>query len=213
MDFLLSTQNLPFTGALAVIAAILLIEVFSQFFGTSILTDTDVDVDVDVDFDHHIDTDIHAGATLDSMFDFIGFGRIPFMAWVALFAGVFGIAGLVVNQTSFQIIGAALPWTLSVPAAIIITLPLVGRFARGIAKILPKDETSVITVEQLVGLDATVTYVPSEAGIGRGFAYDKHGTLHNITMWVLNPEAFSGVKTVRLEGLSEQGYFHVTPVG
>ncbi|MGH6782517.1 MAG: OB-fold-containig protein, partial [Sphingomonadaceae bacterium] len=52
--------------------------------------------------------------------------------------------------------GALLPGWIAAPAAGVAALPVTGLLARGLARILPQDETTAIDLGDLVGLSATI---------------------------------------------------------
>lgn len=217
-DFFLSDSNLPFTIALSVVAALFILEIIGLIIGFSIFGDSDADFDADVDgdFDHHLD---HAHADVDSgvfgtFVNWIGFGRLPVLAFVALFCGVFGIIGLILNQISTQTLGIYLNTSLAMAAAFVLTLPVVSRLTLFVARILPREESNAVELRDLLGREALIiqgnaTYETSASASCK----DMHGVLHHFSVRPVDPEAVLHERSkVRLENLSDQGFFYVSPI-
>lgn len=128
--------------------------------------DADFDADADAGFD---------------LLGWLGIGRLPLLMLLVLFLAIFGVLGLIAGQFAQDWTGAALtPW-IAVPGVAIVALPLTGLAARGLARILPRDFTTAVPLEVLVGTTAQI--VTGRARMGspaRARAQDGHGQVHYV---------------------------------
>lgn len=155
-----------------------------------------------------MDADI--GAEGPAWLDWLGVGRVPMLVLIVAFLASFGVIGLAGQQLVDALLGLTLtPW-VAVPAAVVIALPVTAMVARGLARILPQDETTAYPVEGLTGLVGTITV--GEARVGspaRASVRDPHGQRHNVLVEPIDPAIGFGegqqVILVRQEG----GHFRV----
>ncbi|QYJ94712.1 YqiJ family protein [Shewanella spartinae] len=163
MDFLLLTDNLPYSLALALVILLGLVEGFSMVFGLSLfglLDDlTPMEVDADVDTGVSGVTGVAGWLCLD---------RLPLLIWLVLALTSFAIAGFAINYLAISFHGA-LPAPLSIPLAIVLGAFSCRILGARLANLLPKNETSAVSVDELSGLVGVVTLgcarkgFPSEA--------------------------------------------------
>lgn len=163
IDFLGVPEVLPFTVALALMLMIGIVEVIG--LGASVV---------------HLDTDIdlHDGSNL---LGWLGFGAVPLLILLVIFLALFGLIGLIGQRVAVQVLGAPVtPW-LAAPAAAAATLPFLGVAARGAARIMPRDETTAVGRDSLIGRRATVTVGIARIGApARAVVRDEHGQPHNV---------------------------------
>lgn len=128
----------------------------------------------------HADVDLHADGDLDPL-GWLGVGRLPLLMVLVVFLALFGILGLMLQQTMQDWVGAPLnPW-IAVPVAGVAALPLTGLAARGLARILPRDFTTAVPLEILVGTGAQiVTGRATQGSPARARAEDPHGQVHYV---------------------------------
>lgn len=157
LEFLGASQNIAFVSAIVLMLMIGAVELI----GVGGAFDADSDVD---------------GGDLLS---WLGVGRLPLLMLIVVFLTLFGILGLIVQQISFDAIGALIsPW-IAVPAVAVASLPLTGLAARGLARILPRDHTTAVTLDALIGRRGSI--VTGRATIGspaRARVEDHHGQPH-----------------------------------
>ncbi|WP_221262604.1 YqiJ family protein [Sphingomonas kyeonggiensis] len=133
---------------------------------------------------HDMDADLHADLHGDLHFDFLswlGVGRLPLLMLIVIFLAIFGIGGLALQQLLRDWAAGPLPTLAAVPAVGIAALPVTGLAARLLAPILPRDFTTAVPLEVLVGTTARI--VTGRASIGspaRARAEDHHGQVHYI---------------------------------
>ena len=169
-DFLLQSENLVFTAALAFMLVIGLIQVAG-------LGDFSLDFDMDVNMDADVDID---GAG-DGMLALLGLGRLPMLMLLVLFLALFGCIGLGGQHFMQSLIGGPLsPW-LAIPGAAAAALPLTGLLARPLSRIIPQDETTAVSINTLVGRFAVIQTGTARTGSpARAKVTDVHGQSHYI---------------------------------
>lgn len=122
--------------------------------------------------------DFHADGDLLS---WLGVGRLPLLMLIVVFLTLFGVGGLILQQAMFDVTGAPLDAWIAVPAVALGSLPLTGLAARGLARILPRDHTTAVPLEALIGKSAQV--ITGRATLGspaRARAEDHHGQAHYV---------------------------------
>ena len=100
-----------------------------------------------------------------------------------IFLLCFSLLGLMAQSILQQVTGWLAPGWLAVPLIMLLSLPLV-RFCGGVLeRLMPKDETTAVTPESLIGRVATITLgtaryrYPAEARVK-----DQHGYSHYIQL-------------------------------
>ena len=164
IELLTAPANLPFSVVLIVMLLIGLIEAIG--LGASV-------AHLHVDVDAHVDG-------IDPL-AWLGVGRIPLLMVIVVFLAVFGLVGLTVQQLAAAFAGAPLsPW-LAGPAAAAAALPLTGFGARGLARVLPQDETTAVSLDTLVGKRGTITIGIARRGSpAQARVRDVHGQVHYV---------------------------------
>lgn len=182
IDFLSSPGVLPFSGALIGMVGILVIELLMLLVAglhlDSLLPDWDFDgdMDVDVDFDAGVPGDFHFGEWANS---WLHVGKVPMVVLLSLALGGFACGGFLVQGFASSIFGATLPLLIVVPVAIVFALVMVRYLARFFGRLMPKDETFVVSAEQFLGQVAVINQgtarfnMPAEAKL-----VDAHGQAH-----------------------------------
>ena len=165
-EFWLATENLPFAGAGFLLLGLMLL----QFNGL-----TDFAPDLDADMDGNVDA---AGAA-DGLLSFLGLGRLPLMIWLALFLLLFMVSGYVGQQVLQGMTGALLPPWFAGPLAALAAIPATAILARPLGSIMPKDETTAVSIDSLVGRFAVLGTGTARPGSpARAKVIDVHGHPH-----------------------------------
>lgn len=156
--FLFAPNNIIFVSAFALMLVIGLV----QALGLG--GDADLDLDADAD-----------------LLGWLGFGRLPLLALIALFLTLFSVIGLLGQQAAHDIFGAMLsPW-IAVPVAGVLALPATGLAARALAPLLPRDHSTAIPIDHLVGSHAVIVTGCACAGSpARARVQDHHGQYHYV---------------------------------
>lgn len=214
-DFLFDPANRFFLWGLALIAAVLVLEIIATVVGLSMMINHDVDVDIDHDMhvngSHDIEWDTGFSHTLSEV---TGFGKLPVMVFVVLFVGMFSVFGLATNAFLHFSFPYFMGVALSSLVSFLITVPVTGRIAGFIARILPRDESNAISMEDLLGREATIIVGVATNHINAtALVKDFYGVLHQVSVRTLEEGlAIPTKSTVRLEEHTDQGFFYVSPV-
>lgn len=161
LEFMLAPENLPFAVALVLMLMIGLVEAVGLGAGA-------------VQLDAHADVD-------GDLLAWMGVGRIPLLMAIVVLLALFGLVGITVQQLAAAFLGAPLSAWIAAPAALVLSLPLTGFAARGLARVLPQDETTAIPLDDLVGRRATVVVGTARIGSpARASVRDHHGQTHYV---------------------------------
>jgi hypothetical protein len=169
-DILLAPDVRPFAVAAAIMAVVGAIELLTTLVGFSI--SELVGNDVTVESDGH--------DALGGLFLWINAGRLPLLIFIVLALGVFSIEGFLLQGIAHGL-GMTLPAWIAGLAALAGTMPVVRTTSRGIARIIPRDETYAVSDADFVGKVATVSIGPLDQGLpGRVRLKDVFGNWHTV---------------------------------
>jgi hypothetical protein len=185
-DFLLAGPNLPFVGALVLmvlIGAVELAGLGGAFEG---------------DFDGDGDIDWAALAWLNA-------GRLPLLMLLVVFLMSFALVGLIGQRVVLGVTGRLLPVLAAAPMALIGGLALTRLGSRLLARVLPRDETTAVSRDALVGRTGVITTGVATAGSpAQARVRDGFGQSHYVMVEPAEPEATlaqgAGVKLTRRLG-------------
>ena len=142
------------------------------------------DFEIDAHADLHLDADVGPVGNFAGHIDLLGWlgiGRLPLMMLIVVFLAVFGITGLLGEQASHDLLGSLLPTPIAIPAALAAALPLTGVIARILQRILPRDETSAVPLDALVGRAARIVNGRASQGSpARARVEDTYGLAHYV---------------------------------
>ncbi|WP_173910254.1 YqiJ family protein [Acinetobacter sp. Marseille-Q1618] len=88
--------------------------------------------------------------------DWLYLGRIPVLIWLIIFLTVYALFGFAMQAMYFSFTQQYLAIWIAAPASLFLCMPLVRIVAATIAKILPKDETTAIRSDELIGRTALI---------------------------------------------------------
>ncbi|MDY7098205.1 MAG: YqiJ family protein [Pseudomonadota bacterium] len=194
---LLEAYNLPFLVALVALVFISL----AQIVGLGDLFDSgDAEIDFDVDADA-----ANSSGFVEGAFSLLGLGRVPFLIWLMLLLFVFSAIGVGGQATAVALFGAPLHTALAGVLAGIAALPVNGVLTRPLARLLPQDETSAVSLDSLVRRDAEIQIGTAKRGSpARSKVLDIFGHPHFVMVEPHDPDAALGegetVLLVRREG-------------
>lgn len=194
LEWLVAPGTIAFSAALVLMMLIGALEAVG--LGTS-----GVDLDLDTD---------------GGLLDWLGVGQVPLLALLVAFLAGFGGLGLAGQQAALMLTGTLLsPW-IAVPAALVAAVPATALLARGLARVLPRDETTAVDVEDLVGRAGTITVGRARAGSpARTRVLDPHGQPHHVLVEPNDPaqilEEGDTVLLVRREGERFRAILHASP--
>jgi len=197
-SFLASPAFQPFTIAGFVLIGVLAVEIVSTLFGTSVSALLDAAFDFDgAGIEGHqgleapASIEAHSGeagprgeiaqaqtGALATAFDWLNAGRVPLLVLIMAATANFAVSGMVMQILALNL-AAPLPVSAAVLIAIAATIPGTRWTSRLVARVMPRDETYVLTDGDLIGRVAVVTLGPVAAGAAaRGKVQDKYGNWH-----------------------------------
>lgn len=164
IESLTAPENLPFAVALILMVMIGLVEALGLGAGAA-----------------HLDADLDGPGDTPDVLGWLGVGRVPLLILLVVLLAWFGILGLALQQVATAMLGAPLPLLLATPLAALAALPVTGLTARGLARIMPQDETTAVSRDHLLGKRATVTVGSAARGSpARASVRDVHGQVHYV---------------------------------
>jgi Inner membrane protein YqiJ, N-terminal/Inner membrane protein YqiJ, OB-fold len=170
-DILLAPDVRPFAVAAAIMAALGGIELLTTLVGFSISEIFGKDV--------AIEADSHNG--LGGLLLWINAGRLPLLILIILAFGVFSIEGFLLQGIAHAA-GFAIPVAIATLIAIAGSIPVIRTTSRGIARIIPRDETYAVSDADFVGKVALVSVGPLDQGLpGRVRLKDVFGNWHTVS--------------------------------
>lgn len=161
---LFEPHNLPFAAALGVMLVLALV----QMFGLGDFGEADAEPGAEA-------------GTIDGLTTLLGIGRVPFTIWLALFLLLFAGLGLGIQELAESLTGGPLDALLASVFAGGAALPATAVMVRPLAAVLPQDESTAVTLDQLVGRRAHVTDGVARRGSpARARVVDMHGHPHHV---------------------------------
>jgi membrane protein implicated in regulation of membrane protease activity len=128
--------------------------------------------------DFALETESHSA--IGGLFLWVNAGRLPLLILMILALGVFAISGFLLQAVAHSV-GTAVPVTLAALAALAISLPAIRVTSRGIARIIPRDETYAVDEADFVGHVGEVSIGPLDQGLpGKVRLKDVFGNWHSL---------------------------------
>lgn len=189
--YFLATGSAPFTVALLVMFGLFLFELLALLKGLGINEAVDSFVIDNIDLP---DTDFgdlstglegssapDGGSMIGRLLAWLYVGKVPVLMVLVIFLTIFGLGGLMIQSGLRQTLGFALPSLIAVPAMLLISLPVVRWGAGGIARILPKDQTSAVSTASFIGKTAVIVGGNARNGIpAQARLVDRFRTTHYV---------------------------------
>jgi hypothetical protein len=173
-SFFFADQNGPFLVAVVVTLAIAAIEVLSLVLGLGLSGLID---DLLPDFD--ADTPEVETSLLGDALGWLNVGRVPLLILLLAFLGVFAAGGYALQLFLRGGLGFMLPSIVAAPLALVAAVPATRVISRGLARIMPREETYATGDEELVGRIAVITLGPvTRRTPGKAKVTDGHGNTH-----------------------------------
>jgi hypothetical protein len=169
-DLLLAPDVRPFAIAAGIMLALGGIELLTMLIGFSISEILGKDLAAEADSD----------SGLGGMFLWVNAGRLPLLILIILALGMFSIAGFFLQSLAHGV-GLSVPASIAALAAAALSLPAIRVTSRGIARIIPRDETYAVNEADFVGHVAEVSIGPLDQGLpGRVRLKDVFGNWHSL---------------------------------
>jgi hypothetical protein len=164
---LLAPHNLPFLLAFIALAVVAVVQV------------TGVADAIEGAGDFDVPDGLEPGGIGDGLTSLLGLGRVPLMVWLACLLFTFGTLGVIGQAAIAAMLGAPLPAGWAALAAGVAALPFNGITVRPLAAIMPKDETTAVTLDELVRRDAEIQIGTARPGSpARARVTDIYGQPH-----------------------------------
>jgi len=169
-DILLAPDVRPFAISAAIMLTLGGIELLTMIVGFSI---SEL-----IGKDFALETESHSA--IGGLFLWINAGRLPLLILMILALGMFAITGFLLQAIAHSV-GTAVPVALAALAAAAISLPAIRVTSRGIARIIPRDETYVVDEADFVGHVGEVSIGPLDQGLpGKVRLKDVFGNWHSV---------------------------------
>lgn len=183
LHFMTASANLPFTIALAMMALLTVLELLGYAFGASVSGLLDGWFDLDVNVGDVDGSELAAQSLADRFMGWIHFGKVPVLILLATFLVCYGLGGWIVQGTVLSLSGYMLPAWVAGPALLPVALSGVRIFGSGLARVLPKDETQVVSQQAMIGRVATLVLGTARQGAAaQARVRDLHGQTHYVML-------------------------------
>lgn len=183
LAMMLASENLAFSIALVLMLMIAVLEGVALLFGAglstaleNLLPETELAAHAEVG---HLDAD----SVLSRFLGWLRIGEVPLLMLLLVFLFCFGLLGLLLQQWLQSLTGWLAPGWLAIPVVLALSLPLV-RWGGGLLQaVMPRDETTAVGQDSLVGRIAVITLgtaryrYPAEARVR-----DQHGYTHYLQL-------------------------------
>ena len=157
---LLADYNLPFLIALIALVLISL----TQILG---LGDLFEGAEADIEFDVAPDALVEGAGSvgfMDGVVSLLGLGRVPFLIWLMLLMFVFAAIGVSGQQLALALLGAPFDPLAAAGLAGIAALPVNGALTRPLARLLPQDENSAVSLDTQESRDEEIRIGAAKRG-------------------------------------------------
>lgn len=171
MDAIIQPGTAPFWVALMVVAGLGLVELVSVLLGAS------VSGLIDDGIGHHAPGEHDAGL-LGGWMSWLNAGGVPILVLAVILLSAFAALGFAIQAVAAGAM-RPLPATLAAGLALAAAMPVTRWVSRGLARIIPRDETSAISQTDLIGLTGMVTIGPLDQGHpGTVRVKDRYDNIH-----------------------------------
>jgi hypothetical protein len=187
-DDVFAPHNAPFAVALGVMLVIGFVEGVSALLGVGVshwidahVPHPELHLEVPVDAPDGPQGHGHAPGVFSAVLGWFRVGKVPFLVLLIVACLFFGLSGLALQASAVALLGGPLPTWLASVAAVFITAPAVSLAARGIARVLPSDETEAVSRDTFVGRTAHLLAAGAAVGApAQAKLRDVHGRAHYV---------------------------------
>jgi hypothetical protein len=177
ISFLLASQNMPFTVALAVMLIIAFIEGASTLLGAGIFSFIDSLLpELDID-----SPDFESSGLFSKLLGWLRIGEVPAIMLLVIFLTAFGLIGLGLQSFAQKTLGSLLPGSFASIPAVLLGFPIVRLCGGILGKLMPKDETEAVAETSFIGRIAVITLGNASPGNpAEAKLRDKFGQAHYV---------------------------------
>jgi hypothetical protein len=124
---------------------------------------------------------------VDSVLGWLHVGRVPMLALVVILLAAFALIGFTINMVVHGLFGFYPPIFLGAPVAFLASVPVLRISGKALSKVMPRDESTAVSLDSLVGRIATVIGGTARVGFP---AQAKVSTEHGQALYVMvEPDA------------------------
>ncbi|WP_240220632.1 YqiJ family protein [Rheinheimera hassiensis] len=187
LSLMLASENLAFSIALVLMIMIAVLEGVAALLGAgmssaleSLLPESELSPHTEVG-------QVDADTALSRFLGWLRIGEVPLLMLLVIFLFSFGLLGILLQGLFQALTGWLAPGWLAVPLVFVASLPLVRLGGGVLQAVMPRDETTAVTEDSLLGRIAVITLgtarqnYPAEARVK-----DQHGYTHYLQ---LEPDA------------------------
>lgn len=173
MGALVQPGTAPFWIALLTVAGLGVVELVSVLLGAS------ASGLLDDGFDFNGPGDAESGL-LGGWMSWLNAGGVPILVLAIILLSAFSVAGFALQAVISQF-REPLPLYAAMTGALAVAIPVTRWSSRGLARIIPRDETSVQEQADFIGLVGTVTLGPLDQGHpGTVRVKDRYDNIHTL---------------------------------
>lgn len=156
MDSFIQPGTELFWIALLVVAGLGFVELVSLLLGVS------ASGLLDDGLGYHGPVD-HDPGLLGAWMSWLNAGGVPILVLAVILLSAFAVVGFALQAMAASLI-TPLPSLVAGPVALVLAVPATRWLSRGIARIMPRDETAAVSQTGFIGLVGTVTVGPLDQG-------------------------------------------------
>ena len=134
-------------------------------------------------------------------------GRVPFFVWLITFLTLYGLTGFILQSIFHHFTAHFFSIWIIAPACLFLCMPLVRYSSMIMVKILPKDETTAIYSDELIGRTALIILGEAKPNSpAQAKVQDQFGHTHYILVEPEQNEIFTQGQSVVLTQKTKNGF-------
>jgi membrane protein implicated in regulation of membrane protease activity len=140
-------------------------------------------------------------------FDWLGIGRLPLLIWLVVFLTTFALFGYIIQGILYSSIGYMItPWLIA-PISLMFSAPILHWSSRALVRLMPRDETTAIYSDELIGRTATIILGTAKRNSpAQARVKDQHGQTHYVMVEPETDESYIQGQDVVLTQKTNVGF-------
>ena len=180
LDALTWNESLPFTIALTVMVTITVLEGAATLIGLSMSMALTEMLDFDA-VDADLSGEVGGGGMLSSTLSWLRIGRVPVLISFIVALTLFGLAGVIGQAIMAKLTGHPVNAWIAALVTLFAILPALRAINGWVARLMPDDETEVVSRASFVGHTGEVTLGPvTHSQIGQCRIRDRNGQTQHL---------------------------------
>lgn len=190
LEFFTSNANIIFNIAIAIVLILGLLECLGLLLGVSLSAFMDNLSPFDIELSSEINKSADISDTgVSQVFNWLSLDKLPLMIWLVVFLTSFAVLGYVLNFISYKMFGFSFPSYISVPIAIFMGLIATGRLGNSLSRLIPKNQSSAVSVSSFSGQIATIISGTARVGSpAEGRVVDEFNQKHYVLIEPMEPK-------------------------